>query len=78
MSKPWYRSKTVWFNILTIGGAFMDGLIGMMPTVQPLVPVEVYPFLLLIVGLVNMILRVVTTGPIDWTEAQAQERPDVQ
>ena len=68
MSKPWYKSKTVWFNILTIGGAFMDGLLGLMPTVQPLVAPEVWPLVMLIVGLVNMFLRVVTTGPIDWKD----------
>ena len=68
MSKRWYHSKTVWFNILTIGGAMVDGFLGLMPMVQPFVSPEVYPFVMLAIGAVNMILRVVTTGPIDWKD----------
>ena len=67
-NKQWYQSKTVWFNILTIGGAVLDGFLGLMPTVQPFVSPEVYPFVMLAVGLVNVLLRAVTTGPIDWKE----------
>jgi hypothetical protein len=65
-TKRWYRSKTVWFNILTIGGAVLDGLLGLLPTVQPLVDPTVYPWVMLSVGAVNVVLRAITTGPIDW------------
>lgn len=68
MSKRWYRSKTEWFNILVIGGAMVDGLIGLMPMVQPVVSPEVYPFVMLAIGLVNVVLRAITTGPIDWKD----------
>ena len=67
-TKGWYRSKTVWFNILTIGGAFADGLIGLMPMIEPQIAVEVYPFIMLAIGLVNLVLRTITTGPIDWED----------
>ena len=65
-TKAWYQSKTAWFNILTIGGALLDGMLGLMPSVQPFVSPTVYPFVMLAIGAVNMTLRVVTTGPIDW------------
>ncbi len=65
-TKAWYRSKMVWFNILTIGGAMVDGLLGLMPMVEPLVAPGVYPLVMLAVGVVNMVLRAVTNGPIDW------------
>lgn len=65
-TKAWYQSKTVWFNILTIGGATIDGVIGLMPMVQSYMAPEVYPFVMLAVGTVNVLLRVITTGPIDW------------
>jgi hypothetical protein len=65
-TKCWYRSKTVWFNILTIGGAAVDGLIGLMPLVQPVIPVGYYPWIMFTVGLINVGLRAVTDGPIDW------------
>ena len=68
MGKQWYRSKTVWFNILTIGGAVLDGVLGLMPSVQSFMAPEVYPFVMLAVGVVNVVLRAATTGPIDWRE----------
>ena len=74
-SKPWFTSKTVWFNILTIGGVALDALVGIMPLVQPVIPLTVYPWIMFGVGVVNIVLRAITTGPIDWTERQAQERP---
>lgn len=64
--KPWFKSKTVWFNILTIGGAVVDGFLGLMPMAQSLLAPEVYPFVMLAVGTVNVALRAITTGPIDW------------
>lgn len=67
-TKAWYRSKTVWFNILTIGGAMVDGLLGLMPMVEPLVAPGVYPMVMLAVGIVNMVLRAITNGPIDWKD----------
>ena len=74
MNKPWYKSKTVWFNFLTIGGAALDGLVGLLPVVQPVIPLELYPWVMFGVGLVNVVLRAVSSSSIDWTEAQAQAR----
>lgn len=66
-TKPWYKSKVVWFNLLTIGGAAVDGVLGLMPSIQPLISLEVYPLVMFTLGVVNVLLRAVTTSGIDWT-----------
>jgi hypothetical protein len=73
-TKPFFQSKTFWFNFLTIGGVALDGLLGLLPVAQTVIPLTAYPWVMLAVGFVNIVLRAITTGPIDWTEAQAQER----
>ena len=65
-NKPWYRSKTVWFNVLTIGAAIASGLGGALPALGPVLAVETYQILLFSVGALNVALRAITTGPIDW------------
>lgn len=51
---PWYKSKTVWFNIITTLVAALTFL----PTVSDLLPAEALPYLLGFVGVLNVILRV--------------------
>ena len=60
VKKPWWKSKTIWFNVLTIGGAVATGLVGLLPTVQPLMSPAVYSVILMVVSTVNIILRAVT------------------
>jgi lysozyme family protein len=67
-SKPWYKSKTVWFNILSIGGAILGGLLGVMPTVQPFLTPMSYAIAMAVIGAGNIVLRAITTGPRDWRE----------
>lgn len=66
MEKKWYQSKTVWFNILTIAGAVAGGVGGVLPALGPVVSVETYQILLFSVGLINVLMRALTTGPIQW------------
>ena len=66
--KSWYKSKTVWFNILTIGGAVAAGLGGVLPALGPVLSAETYQILLFVVGTINVTLRAMTTGPINWKE----------
>lgn len=66
--KPWYKSKTVWFNILTIGGAVLGGAGGFLPALGPVVSPAVYQWTLFGVGFLNVVLRAITTGPIKWKE----------
>jgi hypothetical protein len=63
-SKPWYKSKTVWFNIATVGGAVAGGVVGLLPTLQPLLSVEVYGIAMTVVGLINIGLRSVTKDAV--------------
>lgn len=64
--KPWYKSKTVWFNILTIAGAVLGGAGGFLPALGPVVSPAVYQWVLFGVGFTNVLLRAITTGPIKW------------
>jgi hypothetical protein len=64
MSKPWYTSKTVWFNLATVGGAVAAGAVGLLPTLQPLLPEHTYAYLTVAIGLINVLLRSVTKDAI--------------
>ena len=66
--KHWYTSKTVWLNILTIGGSIIAGLGGVLPALGPVLTVETYQVILFVVGVLNVTLRSLTTGPIKWKE----------
>lgn len=64
--KPWYQSRTVVFNVLTIASMIAAGLGGVLPALGPVLTVEQYQILLFSVGAANVVLRAVTTGPINW------------
>ena len=57
ITKPWYQSKTIWFNILI-------GIVGILslPTTLQLFPVVDMPFLLGINAAGNWILRTYFTS----------------
>lgn len=59
--KPWWRSKTLWFNALVGALAAAEASFGVL---QPLVPANAYAVLsfLLIVG--NAALRVISTAAL--------------
>ncbi len=59
--KPWYASKTVWFNVFLVVGPTIDALVGLLYTVEPFITPGVYPFVVLGIGLVNVLLRTITT-----------------
>ena len=65
-AKRWYQSKTVWFAVLTVGSTVLTGVAALLPTIEVVLPVAVYQITLFAVGMVNLILRALTTGPIDW------------
>lgn len=73
MSKPWYKSKMVWFNVLTIGGAVAGGLGGLLPHLGPVLDEQQYQILLFTVGAINVVLRAVTNGPIKWSDSSSSE-----
>lgn len=57
--KPWYTSKTVWFNIVT----FVIGLFAI-PSVVQLVPSVALPILAIVNPVGNYVLRFLTTTAI--------------
>ncbi len=71
--KPWYKSKTVWFNIISVLGATVDGLVGMLYLVEPFIAPGLYPFIMLIVGLINIVLRAISEKAVRFTERGSQE-----
>lgn len=62
--KKWYLSKTVWFNVATIGVAILTGLSSVLPILSPIVSEVVMAYILFGVGTVNVILRAVTSKAI--------------
>ena len=53
-SKPWYKSKTVWVNVIVM----IVGVLTILQTSQTLVPSTWLPYFALVVGILNVVLRV--------------------
>lgn len=56
--KPWWKSRTLWFNALVAGLAALEASANLM---QPYVPGNVYGYGLLVLTVGNAILRIITT-----------------
>lgn len=59
--KPWFRSRTIWFNVAFAGLGALEASAGI---VQPYVPGSVYGWGLLILTVGNAMLRIVTTQAV--------------
>jgi hypothetical protein len=57
-TKPWYLSKTLWFNIACVALASLESNTGIL---QPFLPVNFYSALAVGLPVVNGVLRVITT-----------------
>ncbi len=64
-AKPWYQSKTVWFNAAVGAAAFTAVLPGMLAILAPVLTVEVMKYSLFVVAVVNYFLRRVTKEGIE-------------
>ena len=62
-SKPWYTSRTLWVNTLTVIGA-MIGLVASNATELSLDPQGVLILTGIALPLVNMLLRAITSQPL--------------
>lgn len=59
--KSWWKSKTMLFNMAV---AALLALEYNLPSLQGMIPQEAYVYMVGGVNIVNMVLRVVTTGPV--------------
>lgn len=59
--KPWWKSKTMWFNILI---AALLGVEMNIPNLQNFIEPEQYAYLLGAVNIINVVLRTVTKAPV--------------
>ena len=59
--KPWWASRTVWFNV--IAGALL-ALEMNLPSLQGTIDAGTYAYLLVTVNIVNVILRTITKAPV--------------
>lgn len=57
-AKPWWRSRTLWFNAVCAALATAEASYGVL---QPLLPVPVYALLSVALPVGNALLRVLTT-----------------
>lgn len=61
-SKPWWQSKTIWANALALLGTYVAPQLGVELKAEEQVAILV---------VVNLILRLVTKGAVDWNKAAA-------
>ena len=71
--KPWYKSKTMWFNLATVGGAVLAGVVGLLPTLQFLFTPHIYSIIFAVVALINIGLRSITQDAIWFVDKDSSE-----
>lgn len=64
VGKPWYKSKTIWFNVVTVLASLFGALPALLPVVEPLISPAVFSVALFTIGVVNVVLRAVTKNGI--------------
>ncbi len=60
-AKPWYLSKTLWFNALTLALLAIDLAIGANAITTP----KALPWITVFIGVGNAVLRLLTGAPIE-------------
>lgn len=59
--KPWYRSKTIWFNVGVAGLTALEASLGL---IQAHVPGNAYAYIALALAVGNAMLRIITTQAV--------------
>lgn len=63
VAKPWYKSKTMWLNILSGAVFFTEGLSSVLSGMAPLLG-PALPWVVFVVALLNLFLRSITTKAV--------------
>jgi hypothetical protein len=74
-AKPWWHSRTLWVNVLVFVLAAAESRLGLL---QPLLPVNVYELLALLLPVVNAWLRLVTTRAVSLRDPAQAAPPFAQ
>jgi hypothetical protein len=61
VAKPWYKSKTMWLNIVSAAIVFTDGLATLLSGLTPIIGPELMPWFVFAVSLANLFLRSITS-----------------
>lgn len=59
--KPWYKSKTMWLNIVSAAIVFTDGLAQLITGLTPIIGPELMPWFVFGISLTNVFLRSITS-----------------
>lgn len=65
-SKWWLCSKIVWLNLLGVLVAVLYALEPVMPQLEPLLPRNVYGWVIVAVSVLTIVLRVYSVKPVRW------------
>lgn len=63
-SKPWWKSKTIWYNVAITLVATANEMAPVVDILDPTVADTIRPFLIMALAVGNTVLRVVTTKPV--------------
>jgi hypothetical protein len=63
--KQWYKSKTLWFNLIIAGLAALEASFSFL---QPIIPETYYGILITILTIGNALLRVISTKTLIFKE----------
>lgn len=73
--KPWWRSRTVWFNCICACLAAAEASLGLL---QGVLPVNAYAVLSFVLVVGNTLLRAITTTALVGRRPASDEGPHVQ
>lgn len=65
-TKPWWQSRTVWFNVLTALLLLLDAFASSLGLLQPLLPPAAWPWVACTVTVINLWLRAITRSGLTW------------
>jgi hypothetical protein len=71
-SKPWWKSKTLWLNVVVLVCAAAETQLNVL---QPLLPVNVYGLVAFGLPLLNVLLRTVTAARLTLSNPQPPQTP---